>query len=80
MINNDYWYHLSRNCFLRTIGLVINIATINPQIVKASCTLLKFSLRTSKVPDGAIRVKSMSRPYANIRDVDSKRAGEVIIF
>jgi hypothetical protein len=56
------------------------IATNNPQTVKTSCTLLKFSLSTSKVPEGAIRVENMSRPYANIRDVDSRRAGDVMIF
>ena len=67
-------YHL----FLLTIGLVIMIAADNATIVITSCILLKFSLSTSNVWLGATRVENKSRPYANISEVDSNRAGDVI--
>ena len=55
------------------------IATAKAPIVNTNWTLLKFSLSTSKVPDGAVRVRKRSRPYAKMREVDSKRAGAVTI-
>ena len=73
------WYCFSLSFFLCTIGLVIKIANNNPETVKTSWALLKFSLNTSNVFDGATRVRNMSSPYANIRDVDSRRAGAVTI-
>lgn len=55
-----YEYHLSFRCLRSTIGLVIKIAIVNPTIVRTSWTLLKLSLNTSKVFDGARRVKNRS--------------------
>ena len=48
-------------------------------MVNTSCALLKFSLRTSNVFDGATRVENRSSPYANTSDVDSSSAGDVTI-
>jgi len=62
------------------MGRVMRMARSNPEIVNTSWTLLKFSLSTSNVFDGAILVMNMSRPKANTRDVDSNRAGDVMIF
>jgi hypothetical protein len=59
------------------MGLVATIAIVSPQMVKASCILLKVSLNTSNVPDGATRVKNRSSPYAKTSEVDSRDAGEV---
>jgi hypothetical protein len=78
--HKSYEYHLSRSRFRATIGFDTAIANPNADTVNTSCTLLKFSLRTSKVPDGAIRVRKRSKPYANTSDVDSRRAGEVMIL
>lgn len=61
------------------MGLVIMIATRRPETVRTSCALLKFSLRTSNVPEGATRVRNMSRPNARTSEVDSSRAGDVTI-
>jgi len=61
------------------MGRVIKMAASNPQTVKTNWTLLKFSLRTSKVPEGEIRLMKMSRPYAKTSEVDSSRAGDVIM-
>lgn len=72
-------YHFSRSFFLITIGLVIKIATASPITVTTSCTLLKLSLRISKVFDGATLVRNKSSPYANTSEVDSKSAGDVVI-
>lgn len=55
------------------------MAKAKPAIVRTSWALLKFSLRTSNVFDGAIRVKKRSWPYAKTSDVDSSTAGEVMI-
>ena len=49
-------------------------------MVMTSCALLKLSLSTSNVFDGATRVKNKSSPYANTSDVDSSSAGDVITF
>jgi hypothetical protein len=59
------------------MGLVTTIAVASPQMVKTSCNLLKVSLNTSNVPDGATRVKNRSSPYAKMSELDSKNAGEV---
>ena len=61
------------------MGFVMTIASASPTIVNTSCALLKLSLSTSKVFDGAIRVKKRSWPYAKTRDVDSSNAGEVMM-
>jgi hypothetical protein len=59
------------------MGLVNIIATTRPVIVRTSCGLLKLSLRTSNVPDGATRETNMSRPKAKTSEVDSNKAGAV---
>ena len=59
------------------MGLVTTIAVASPQMVKPSCILLKVSLNTSNLPDGATRVKNRSSPYAKTSEVDSRKAGEV---
>jgi hypothetical protein len=61
------------------MGFVIKIARTKPETVKTSCALLKSSLRTSKVFDGATLVKKRSKPYAKTNEVDSRRAGDVTI-
>ena len=48
-------------------------------MVSTSCALLKLSLSTSNVFDGAIRVKNQSWPYAKTREVDSLCADDLII-
>lgn len=73
-------YHLSRSFFLLTIGFVMKIANAKPATVNTSCALLKFSLSTSNVFDGAIRDEKRSSPYAKINEVDSSSAGLVMIF
>lgn len=72
-------YHRSRNFFFCTQGLVNAIPSASTRTVDTSCTLLKFSLNTSNVFEGATRVQNKSSPYASTRDVDSRRAGEVMI-
>lgn len=62
ILHLDYWNHLSRSFFLTTIGPVTMIAANNPATVKTNWTLLKFSLNTSKVLDGATRVPKKSSP------------------
>lgn len=62
MVRERYWYQRSRSRFRCTIGFVTIIAIPKPATVSTSCTLLKFSLRTSNVPEGAMRVKKRSRP------------------
>lgn len=54
------------------------IPAIRAAIVASSWLLLNESLRTSKLPLGATRVKNKSRPEAKIRLVDSSKAGLVI--
>ena len=56
------------------------IAEPRAAMISTSCALLKFSLRTSNVFEGATREKKKSRPYANIKEVDSRKAGAVTIF
>jgi hypothetical protein len=75
----NYLYQRSRSFFRRTIGFVTIIAIPSPTTVSTSCTLLKFSLRTSNVPEGAVRVKKRSKLWTKTRDVDSNREGEVIM-
>lgn len=48
--------------------------------MSTSCALLKFLLRMSKVFEGATRVRNTSNPYAKTREVDSRRAGDVMMF
>ena len=55
------------------------IATASATIVSTSCVLLKFSLRTSNVPDGDTLVRKRSKPYTKTSDVDSSKAGAVMI-
>lgn len=74
-----YWYHRCLSLFALTIGLVTMIASANPETVNTSWALLKFSLSTSNVLDGATLVENRSRPYANTSDVDSSSAGAVRI-
>lgn len=74
-----YWYHRSRKRFLWTIGFVNKMAKANPDTVSTSCNLLKFSLRTSKVFDGATLVRNKSNPCAKTNDVDSNNAGAVMM-
>ena len=62
------------------MGFVIMIAIARPHTVNTSCTLLKLSLSTSNVPDGATRVKNKSSPYANTSDVLSSCEGDVRIW
>jgi hypothetical protein len=58
----------------------MRMATASAEMVITSCALLKFSLRTSKVLDGATRVRNMSKPNAKTSDVDSSSAGAATIF
>jgi hypothetical protein len=58
----------------------MKIPTANPEIVSTSCALLKFLFRMSKVLDGATRVRNTSSPYAKTSEVDSRRAGDVMMF
>jgi len=71
--------HLLFNLFFLTIGLVTRIPTTRPAIVNTNCFLLNPSLNKSKVPDGAVRVKNISKPSLNTSDVDSKSEGAVVI-
>ena len=59
------------------MGLTTAIAPASPATVTTSCALLKLSLSTSNVPDGATRVQNRSSPCANMSAVDSSSAGEV---
>lgn len=52
---------------------------INPKIVANKVPLLKSSLNTSNVFDGASLVNHKSNPYASTKDVDSSNAGDVIM-
>jgi hypothetical protein len=64
---------------IHTIGFVIRILKINPKIVANKVPLLKSSLNTSNVFDGASLVNHKSNPYASTKDVDSSNAGDVIM-
>ncbi len=77
-INHD-WYHFSLSLFRCSIGLVTRMAIARPLIVSTNCALLKFSLNTSNVCDGATRVENKSKPWAKINEVDSRSAGEAMI-
>lgn len=77
LLHTDYIYHFSRSRLRWTIGLVNIIATARPVMVKTNWALLKLSLKTSNVFDGATRERNMSRPKAKTNEVDSNRAGAV---
>jgi hypothetical protein len=49
------------------------------EIVTISCSLLKPSLSTSNVFEGATFVKNRSNPKAKTMEVDSRRVGDVVI-
>lgn len=57
----------------------MTIPAASAATVSTSCTLLKFSLSTSNVCEGATLDEKRSRPYANTNDVDSRSAGDVTI-
>ena len=58
---------------------LVVVASAQSAVVVVPVPLLKFSLRTSNVVDGATQVRNMSKPKAKTNDVDSRRAGAVTI-
>ena len=58
------------------MGLITAMPPSSPAIVKRSCTLLKSSLKTSKVLEGATLIANKSRPKLSAIDVLSNSVDE----